>query len=195
MKALIGDLPFRDRLIAGEAGVFISTNQHARTRLNGIRPELVIARGGSRWPQFEPLHVMVCATAWGAIPDGGHVHHIDHNRWNNEPHNLVALPRAVHKAWHRFCKEAPTERPQDVLPWTTRATLAFMHLPQDRRGRIWSRMVLNLPAWLAAEFDAREAPAHWRTGAHFDALGPLAQRVIVSHCKMLLAVARHKLKA
>lgn len=34
------------------------------------------------------------------MPKGWHVHHIDHDRTNNNPLNLVALPGDVHGAYH-----------------------------------------------------------------------------------------------
>lgn len=34
------------------------------------------------------------------IPKGFHIHHIDGNRENNHPHNLLAIPEYVHQRYH-----------------------------------------------------------------------------------------------
>ena len=52
---------------------------------NGIRPY---------------LHRYVYSTLKGEIPDDYDVHHIDHNKANNEPENLQLLAREEHKALH-----------------------------------------------------------------------------------------------
>lgn len=46
------------------------------------------------------LHRMVYEQYNGAIPDGYHVHHIDHDRGNNEPSNLIALSPGDHQRLH-----------------------------------------------------------------------------------------------
>lgn len=35
------------------------------------------------------------------IPKGNHIHHIDHNRSNNEINNLVSIPKQLHIKYHR----------------------------------------------------------------------------------------------
>lgn len=45
-------------------------------------------------------HIKVYMQNFGDIPEKYHVHHIDNNRDNNSPDNLVALPRQFHKALH-----------------------------------------------------------------------------------------------
>jgi len=38
--------------------------------------------------------------AYGEIPQGYEVHHVDWDRANNDPSNLIALPKAIHKIIH-----------------------------------------------------------------------------------------------
>lgn len=46
------------------------------------------------------LHVAVYENEVGAIPAGYHVHHIDHNKDNNEPGNLRAIAPEEHEIIH-----------------------------------------------------------------------------------------------
>lgn len=46
------------------------------------------------------LHRRVWADANGPIPEGHDVHHIDHNKLNNDPTNLRLLTKADHAALH-----------------------------------------------------------------------------------------------
>lgn len=36
------------------------------------------------------------------IPDGFEVHHIDHRRTNDSIDNLVAIPKSLHREYHRY---------------------------------------------------------------------------------------------
>lgn len=40
--------------------------------------------------------------AFGNILEGFEVHHIDHNPYNNEISNLVAIPKKLHNDWHKI---------------------------------------------------------------------------------------------
>lgn len=42
---------------------------------------------------------------WKRIPRWFHVHHIDHNRDNNDIENLVAIPNDLHWKYHNSCSE------------------------------------------------------------------------------------------
>lgn len=46
------------------------------------------------------LHVYVWEREHGTIPKGYHVHHIDHNKANNEPDNLALLTASQHRQIH-----------------------------------------------------------------------------------------------
>lgn len=48
--------------------------------------------------QFE--HRVVCTKEHGPIPKDWHVHHCDHDKLNNHPDNLIALPPAMHERVH-----------------------------------------------------------------------------------------------
>lgn len=47
-----------------------------------------------------PAHIQVYIENFGPIPIKHRVHHIDNNHDNNDPNNLIALPRAFHKSIH-----------------------------------------------------------------------------------------------
>lgn len=46
------------------------------------------------------LHRYVWEQENGPIPRGWHVHHKDHDRSNNDPDNLVAMPAGKHMEYH-----------------------------------------------------------------------------------------------
>lgn len=46
------------------------------------------------------LHRKVCGVAHGPFPRDWVVHHIDHDKANNMPENLMALPRQLHDSLH-----------------------------------------------------------------------------------------------
>lgn len=58
-----------------------------------------ITSGTSKTPP-KRLHIYVWEKHNGKIPEGYHVHHIDHNTDNNEIDNLIALPSHEHLAYH-----------------------------------------------------------------------------------------------
>lgn len=47
-----------------------------------------------------PDHINVYIKHFGTIPENYHVHHIDNNHDNNDPNNLIALPRSFHRNLH-----------------------------------------------------------------------------------------------
>jgi hypothetical protein len=47
-----------------------------------------------------PLHIQIYIANFGEIPYRYHVHHIDCNHNNNDPSNLIALPRVFHRNLH-----------------------------------------------------------------------------------------------
>lgn len=58
------------------------------------------------------LHRDVYMAAHGAIPDGFHVHHVDHNPDNNHPSNLAAISPTEHASHHLSEREPITYRCQ-----------------------------------------------------------------------------------
>lgn len=50
------------------------------------------------------LHKYIYRKFYGDIPDGYDIHHIDLNYENNQPDNLVAMPRNEHRRMHQLLK-------------------------------------------------------------------------------------------
>jgi hypothetical protein len=55
------------------------------------------------------IHRLICIEAHGQFPSNWIVHHIDENKLNNSPENLIALPRRLHAKIHS------TEKREKVL--------------------------------------------------------------------------------
>lgn len=66
------------------------------------KPKLRIdSRGYLVTPLGQLWHRIVCKNAHGMFPAKWVVHHIDGRKLNNEPDNLIALPRGLHNFIHR----------------------------------------------------------------------------------------------
>lgn len=71
-------------------------------------PELRINRYGYRevWDRQKQRYVgehrHTFERTYGPIPPGFEVHHIDFDRLNNSPNNLIALPKTEHQRLHRL---------------------------------------------------------------------------------------------
>lgn len=59
------------------------------------------------------IHRKIYEQHYGPIPEGYVVHHIDHNKLNNDPENLFAMPRSVHQKYH--CWYRRTHKNQDIV--------------------------------------------------------------------------------
>lgn len=53
------------------------------------------------------VHIAVAYEKYGDIPDGYVVHHLDLNKLNNDPSNLIILPEMQHKELHRYLDKHP----------------------------------------------------------------------------------------
>ncbi len=53
----------------------------------------------NKWDWF---HRNISSKIAGTIQKGYEVHHIDHNKLNNNPLNLVPLPRKIHQLYHKL---------------------------------------------------------------------------------------------
>ena len=53
------------------------------------------------------VHMLVADKKYGNIPEGYTVHHIDRNRLNNDPSNLMILPMSDHTTLHEYMKKYP----------------------------------------------------------------------------------------
>ena len=87
------------------------------------------------------LHREICRKAHGDFPDDWDVHHIDGNRLNNHPSNLVALSKSDHRKKHPpACKEYTADCLQCEAKFTYRVWLpravAFCSL---KCNEIWRR--------------------------------------------------------
>lgn len=56
------------------------------------------------------VHRKVCRDAHGPFPRHWDVHHIDGNKLNNAPENLIAVAPGLHQSLHR-CHRPPTALP------------------------------------------------------------------------------------
>lgn len=84
------------------------------------------------------LHRCVYEAANGKIPDGYQVHHVDHNKGNNEPDNLVLLTAEEHSKLHG--EEAPDELRafyRKNIAHTARPAASAWH--KSAAGREWHR--------------------------------------------------------
>lgn len=72
------------------------------------RGQYLITNSGQSW------HRIVCREHHGKIPKGWEVHHIDGNSLNNEPVNLIALPKSLHERLHKRAKEDKIALPSRV---------------------------------------------------------------------------------
>jgi len=186
MRELIEGLPFARKGEATPAGVYVMTMQG--------RPVLAVSRPGAvkAWA-VRALHRVVFKAAFGHLPRSWVVHHVDHNKWNNEPGNLVAMPRWLHGKWHKLCRDAPAVRPSSEVAteWRAALTGVFLNLPREHRCRVWSSMVLQLPPWLAAEFGAVELSGRYVDRfPHMLSLVPEVQRFVRLYAVALACASR-----
>tara|TARA_B100000686_G_C16382616_1_gene758301 strand:+ start:45 stop:779 length:735 start_codon:yes stop_codon:yes gene_type:complete len=63
---------------------------------------------------WEWFHRNIVENIFGYIPKGFEVHHIDHNKLNNHPDNLVPLPRDLHRQYHRLVHKSLVKRQEIV---------------------------------------------------------------------------------
>lgn len=74
------------------------------TNRNYFRPA-----GADRRNGVANLHQEIYRDAYGPVPEGHEIHHVDHNPLNNHPENLVAFSREDHHN-HHAVDEATLER-------------------------------------------------------------------------------------
>ena len=51
------------------------------------------------------IHILVCAAFWGLRKPGQQCHHLDGNKFNNRPSNLIFLYPAEHRRFDRAVRE------------------------------------------------------------------------------------------
>ena len=79
------------------------------------------------------LHVYVWETERGPIPDGYHVHHIDHNPDHNEIENLQLISKSEHLAYHSNLQDKEWARRN--LAENARPAASIWHGSEE--GRAW----------------------------------------------------------
>ena len=81
------------------------------------------------------LHVYVWETERGPIPEGYHVHHIDHNPDNNEIENLQLIPKSEHLKYHSGLQDKAWAR-QNMLDKAIPAAAAWR---KSEEGKAWQK--------------------------------------------------------
>ena len=92
----------------------------------------------------ERLHRAVYKFVYGEIPKGFHVHHIDHDKSNNEPENLMLIEKCEHSKLHG--SELTNERREALrknLAKTARPKASEWH--KSEAGREWHRTHNAIP--------------------------------------------------
>lgn len=87
------------------------------------------------------------ANGGAVIPDGHEVHHVDFEPTNNDPSNLVCIPRAEHKDLHR---ERGRQRGRE-RGWPTAALAAAAAWHGSEEGRAW-HSGHGAASWNGAEY-------------------------------------------
>ena len=82
------------------------------------------------------LHRAVYEYYYGKIPNGYHVHHVDHDKANNDPDNLIALSRSDHLKLHEdeLTCEQREARVENIVSHAVPAAVAWH---KSEEGRAW----------------------------------------------------------
>jgi hypothetical protein len=88
-----------------------------REENNILRVSKLLARGYSVDDRGRLVHREIYKHAYGSIPAGWVVHHVDGNKSNNTTENLVAIPRRMHDRLHSACRKnrQPLPSKKDIL--------------------------------------------------------------------------------
>ena len=95
-----------------------------------------LSRGGKK------LHRDVWRIAFGAIPDGCHIHHRDGNPKNNCIANLECIPAKIHlsETWHKQPKRAFPQSARDAATaWHQSAEGRLWHKRHAERQQLWTK--------------------------------------------------------
>lgn len=108
------------------------------------------------------LHRAVYEYYYGAIPDSYHVHHIDHDKANNEPENLIALSQEDHLKLH-WAESTEERRAEMTVNFIEKAIPAAVAWHKSEEGRAWhlkhyeqTKDAMHMRAWMACEQCGRE---------------------------------------
>ncbi len=83
------------------------------------------------------LHRDIYMDIHGLLTEGMHVHHVDHDPFNNDPSNLVALSASDHQKLHREHNGKFDEERMEIHRRTTLVAAAKWH--GSEAGRAWHR--------------------------------------------------------
>lgn len=125
------------------------------------------------------LHRAVYAYFNGPVPNGYHIHHMDHDKGNNESGNLVAMPKKAHLKLHG------SEQTEEQRAWArknmeerVRPAACMWH--QSKAGREWHKEHYEqMKGCLHAR---RPSPCQY-CGKEFMAIGNGYQKFCSNACK------------
>ena len=89
--------------------LFAPSDYISRPNMHGAYPRVVINK------KSRNVHSLVCTAFWG-LPLPNHVcHHLDGNKFNNRPANLIWLHRSVHPKYDRLVRQGIIFQHRDPL--------------------------------------------------------------------------------
>ena len=95
-------------------------NAHGYKLKHLFSPAMRTHKGGSCYPRVQLgkknlyVHLLVCAAFWG-LPKPGHVcHHLDGDKFNNRPDNLIWVHRELHPKYDRWMRQGQIFRHIDT---------------------------------------------------------------------------------
>lgn len=86
-------------------------------------------------PHRKRLHIYVWEKHNGPVPEGFHIHHIDHDTSNNDIENLIALPKSEHLKLHATSQDK--EKTREILERYARPKAIEWHKSED--GGKWHK--------------------------------------------------------
>lgn len=96
-----------------------------RGRINKLRE--MIAAGYEINGRGQLVHRIVCRKAHGPFPHDWVVHHVDENKKNNAPSNLIAMPRKLHTSMHAALRKTGTLLSREqIAKWLKSYIRAFV---------------------------------------------------------------------
>ena len=97
----------RTYFVDDEGNIINAKGRKLKPRLS---PFCRTRKKGYGYPQVEIagrdrlIHHLVCTTWWGVPPFGHVCHHLDGNKFNNRPSNLIWVPREAHPFMDRMMR-------------------------------------------------------------------------------------------
>ena len=85
-------------------------NAQGRKRKPDFSPSRHHHKGGSHYPVVKiadkdrVIHVLVCSAFWGVRPPEHVCHHLDGNKFNNRPDNLIWVSKEDHPKYDRMVR-------------------------------------------------------------------------------------------